>query len=85
MARPRIEGMDAKIISSFLERKIFSNQREVITAALRALVREQKMKEAVERENKQTFSDETYLTQLKTEVGNENAEMGYSSRSAKTR
>ena len=75
MTRPRIEGMDEKIISSFVDRKIFSNQREVITAALRALVREQKAKEASEREA-QAFSDETYKTQLNTELEKENASVG---------
>jgi Arc/MetJ-type ribon-helix-helix transcriptional regulator len=84
MARPRIEGMDEKIISSFVDRKIFSNQREVITAALRALVREQKIKEATEREN-QTFSNETYQAQLNTEVENENASVGNTRRSAAVR
>jgi len=84
MARPRIEGMDEKIISSFVDRKIFSNQREVITAALRALVREQKIKEATERED-QTFSDETYQEQLNTEVENENASVGNTRRSAAVR
>ena len=84
MPRPRIEGMDERIISSFLERKIFPNQREVITAALRALVREQKMKEAAER-NEQTFSDETYSDQLSAEVENENATVGYTHRPSAAR
>jgi Arc/MetJ-type ribon-helix-helix transcriptional regulator len=84
MTRPRIEGMDEKIISSFVDRKIFPNQREVITAALRALVREQKIKEAHEREN-QAFSDETYKAQLNTEVENENASVGNTRRSAAVR
>jgi Arc/MetJ-type ribon-helix-helix transcriptional regulator len=76
--------MDEKIISSFVDRKIFPNQREVITAALRALVREQKIKEAHEREN-QAFSDETYKAQLNTEVENENASVGNTRRSAAVR
>lgn len=84
MTRPRIEGMDEKIISSFVDRKIFSNQREVITAALRALVREQKAKEALEREA-QAFSDETYKTQLNTELEKENASVGNTHRSAAIR
>jgi Arc/MetJ-type ribon-helix-helix transcriptional regulator len=84
MARPRIEGIDEKIISSFVDRKIFSNQREVITAALRALVREQKAKEASEREA-QAFSDETYKTQLNTELEKENASVGNTHRSAAVR
>jgi Arc/MetJ-type ribon-helix-helix transcriptional regulator len=84
MARPRIEGMDEKIISSFVDRKIFSNQREVITAALRALVREQKTKEAAEREG-QAFSDETYQAQLNIEVEKENASVGNTHRSAAVR
>jgi Arc/MetJ-type ribon-helix-helix transcriptional regulator len=84
MTRPRIEGMDEKIISSFVDRKIFSSQREVITAALRALVREQKTKEASEREA-QAFSDETYKTQLSTELENENASVGNTRRSAALR
>ena len=84
MTRPRIEGMDEKIISSFVDRKIFSNQREVITAALRALVREQKAKEASEREA-QAFSDETYKTQLNTELEKENASVGNTHRSAAIR
>ena len=84
MTRPRIEGMDEKIISSFVDRKIFSNQREVITAALRALVREQKAKEASEREA-QAFSDETYETQLNSELEKENASVGNTHRSAAVR
>lgn len=83
MARPRIEGIDEKIISSFLDRKIFSNQREVITAALRALVREQKMKEASERD--QTFSDESYKAQLQNEEESGNAPVGNMHRSAAVR
>lgn len=67
MTRPRIEGMDEKIVSSFIDRKIFSNQREVITAALKALVREQKAKEAKKR-GTPSFSDETYEMQLNTEL-----------------
>ena len=63
MARPRIEGMDEKIIDSFLDRKIFSNQKEVVSAALRALVREQKVKEALERGD-QNYSDEAYSSQI---------------------
>ena len=85
MARPRIEGMDQRIIDSFIEREIFSNQREVITAALKALVREQKNKEAVVREDKQEFSDEIYSSQLTTEAESENAPVGNTRRSSATR
>jgi Arc/MetJ-type ribon-helix-helix transcriptional regulator len=70
MTRPRIEGMDERIINSFLERNIYDNQREVISAALRALVREQKMKEASEMP---AYSDETYAQQLTSETGAQDA------------
>lgn len=86
MPRPRIEGMDERIISSFLERKIFPSQREVISAALRALVREQKMKEAAAREGKQTFSDGTYLAQLNINAREEHATaVGHTGRSSTAR
>lgn len=86
MGRPRIEGMDERIISSFIDRNIYSNQKEVISAALRALVREQKMKEASEREGQQ-FSDETYSAQLNTESnkGTESAAVGNSLRASAAR
>ncbi len=82
MGRPRIEGMDEKIIASFIERKIYANQREVISSALRALVKEQKMKEAAERQNPE-YTDATYGAQLDDEEGN--AEMGNSRRRATAR
>lgn len=66
MARPRIEGMDEKIIDSFIDRKIFTNQKEVVSAALRALVREQKAREALER-GEQRYTDEFYSSQLDSE------------------
>jgi len=75
MTRPRIEGMDEKIMASFIERNIYSSSKEVISAALRALVREQKQKEAQERES-QAFLDETYALQFDDQEGKENETMG---------
>jgi len=82
MTRPRIEGMDERIINSFLERNIYDNQREVISAALRALVREQKMKEASETP---VYSDETYAQQLTSETGAQDATVGNLSSKATVR
>jgi len=86
MGRPRIEGMDDRIIKSFIDRGIFSKPGEVVSAALRALIREQKAKEAAER--KRAYSDSTYSAQLETEhedMEPRDASMGRMGRSAKAR
>lgn len=85
MSRPRIEGMDERIIESFISRNVYSNQREVISAALRALVREQKIKDAMKRKSNQEFTDETYISQIQNEVEKENASVGNTHRSTTIR
>lgn len=68
--RPRVAGMDEKIIQAFIERGLFKNQNEVVSAALRALVREQRQMDA-ERQNEESLADQaTYDMQLE---GHENA------------
>jgi Arc/MetJ-type ribon-helix-helix transcriptional regulator len=47
MARPRIAGSDERIIQGFLSRRIYATQADVIRAALKALVTEQKQKDAL--------------------------------------
>ena len=46
MVKPRIKGADERIIQAFLKRKIFKNKAELVSAAIRALVREQMQKDA---------------------------------------
>ena len=73
MARPRIVGIDEKIIESFVVRKIYASQKEVLHHALKALVREQQTKEAAE-----PYSNETYAIQLGiTSEENFDESMGY--------
>lgn len=76
MARPRIAGIDEKIIESFISRKIYGSQKEVLHQALRALVKEQQMKEAAV-----LYVDDTYALQL----GDIDASMGYLDRQAAVR
>jgi Arc/MetJ-type ribon-helix-helix transcriptional regulator len=85
MARPRIEGMEARIVDSFVSRGIFTNQREVISAALRALVREQKAQEASQRNNDPSYQDSTYEAQLESPAENKNASVGRVGRSSTAR
>jgi Arc/MetJ-type ribon-helix-helix transcriptional regulator len=66
MPRPRIEGMDEGIIESFLSRKIYSSQKEVISEALKALVREQKQKETAAAQEDSQYGDETYSQQIES-------------------
>nr|BFD69051.1 hypothetical protein HAGR004_40730 [Bdellovibrio sp. HAGR004]BFD69116.1 hypothetical protein HAGR004_41380 [Bdellovibrio sp. HAGR004] len=56
--RPRVAGMDEKIIQAFIERGLFKNQNEVVSAALRALVREQRQMDS-ERQNEESLADQT--------------------------
>ncbi len=68
--RPRVSGMDERIIQAFLERGFFKNQNEVVSAALKALVREQRQADS-EMQNEESLADQaTYEMQLE---GNENA------------
>ncbi len=68
--RPRVAGMDERIIQAFLERGLFKNQNEVVSAALKALVREQRQADS-ERQNVESLADHTtYEMQLE---GRENA------------
>jgi Arc/MetJ-type ribon-helix-helix transcriptional regulator len=64
MPRPRIEGMDEKIILSFIERGIYKSQKDVLSAALRALVKEQKFKEASIQSQEAPYTESTYEMQL---------------------
>jgi Arc/MetJ-type ribon-helix-helix transcriptional regulator len=76
--------MDERIIRSFVDRGIYSSSKDVISAALKALVREQRGKEAVQRQ--QTFSDDTYRQQLEEESeGSRHASLGHMGRRAKAR
>jgi Arc/MetJ-type ribon-helix-helix transcriptional regulator len=62
--------MDERIIQAFLERGFFKNQNEVVSAALKALVREQRQADS-EMQNEESLADQaTYEMQLE---GNENA------------
>lgn len=62
--RPRVAGMDERIIQAFIERGLFKNQNEVVSAALKALVREQRQKDS-ERQNEESLADQTtYEMQL---------------------
>lgn len=56
--RPRVAGMDERIIQAFLERGIYKNQNEVVSAALRALVKEQRRIDA-DRQNVESLADQT--------------------------
>lgn len=85
MARPRIDGLDQRIIASFIDRGIFATQKEVISAGLRALVREQKAQEALARGGNPPYEDSTYLEQLNTTVEPENASMGHLDRQSTAR
>ena len=86
MPRPRIEGMDDRIIASFVSRKIYASSKDVIHAALKALLREQMQRESAERMNGPSFSDETYSMQLEAEKGSKrNASMGYMGRKTGSR
>ncbi|MEN0059125.1 MAG: hypothetical protein AAGB31_09855 [Bdellovibrio sp.] len=68
--RPRVAGMDERIIQAFIERGLFKNQNEVVSAALKALVREQRQTDS-ERQNQESLSGQsTYDMQLE---GIENA------------
>ncbi len=58
MSRPRIENFDEKIIDSFIERGFYKTKSELISAALWALVREQRQKDA-ERQNLESTSDDS--------------------------
>ncbi len=67
MPRPRIEGFDEKLIAGFIERGIYKNQKEVISAALRLLAEHH-----MQLESTQAYTDETYQQQL----GDANAAVG---------
>lgn len=54
--------MNDRIINVFLEKNLYKNKEEVISKALKLLVKEQIKNE--QSENKQKFNDETYLLQL---------------------
>lgn len=47
-----IKDIEERIIEAFIEREIYKNREEVISEALKLLVKEQKKKEASEREQK---------------------------------
>jgi Arc/MetJ-type ribon-helix-helix transcriptional regulator len=77
MARPRIDGMDERMIEAFLKRGIYSSYKDVIHHALKALVRQQQMKESAQEPNEPIYSEDTYLSQLKTDEADKNhAAMG---------
>lgn len=80
MARPRIAGIDERIIESFITRKIYASQKEVLHQALKALVREQQMKEA-----ETLYTDDTYRLQIQLPEEDTDASMGYLSRQAAVR
>ena len=61
MPRPRIEGFDEKLIAGFIERGLFKNQKEVVSAALRLLAEHQMELESKLATN---YADETYSQQL---------------------
>ncbi|MGZ3699753.1 MAG: hypothetical protein ACXWP5_16600 [Bdellovibrionota bacterium] len=76
--------MDERIIDSFIKRGIYANQREVISAALRALVKEQKSRESSQRTA--LYSDSTYLLQAaEPGLGNIHAPVGPLGRKSKVR
>jgi Arc/MetJ-type ribon-helix-helix transcriptional regulator len=62
MPRPRIDGFDEKLIASFIERGLYKNQKEVVSAALRLLAEHQMEVEAAA--NATTYTDDTYAQQL---------------------
>lgn len=76
MPRPRIEGFEEKIIQGFIERGIFKNQKEVISAALRLLAEHQMELESINQVL--TYTDQTYSAQLnqQTHEEEENAAVG---------
>jgi Arc/MetJ-type ribon-helix-helix transcriptional regulator len=86
MPRPRIDGVDERIIESFISRGIYSSQKEVIHEALRALVKEQKRKEA-DQQNSEEYSESTYTTQLTSleESKKPHASMGHMARKTAVR
>ena len=86
MARPRIEGMDERIIESFISRQIYSSHKEVIHSALMALVKQQQIKEAAQRAEEPLYDDSTYASQLETlETEESNESVGNLARQAATR
>lgn len=83
--------MDDRIITSFVSRGIYASKKDVITAALKALVKEQMQKEAADRGSDQTYSDETYSNQIGAKDSHaekelkKNAPMGHLGRRTGTR
>lgn len=71
MPRPRIEGFDEKLIAGFIERGLFKNQKEVVSAALRLLAEHQM---EVEAKTASDYTDETYEQQLRD---GDNAAVGH--------
>jgi len=63
MARPRLKLTSEKIVRMFLDRRIFESQADVIDAGLRALVREQMLKEA-EQQGKESIAESMVGAQL---------------------
>ena len=67
MPRPRIDGFDEKLISSFIERGLYRNQKDVISAAIRLLAEHHMELEATVAS---AYTDNTYAQQLE-ELPNE--------------
>ncbi len=86
MPRPRIEGMDERIVESFVSRGIYPSQKIVIHEALKSLVREQKRKEAAECGRQADYSESTYSAQLSSlETEQSHAPVGHLARKTKVR
>lgn len=79
MPRPRIEGFDEKLIAGFIERGLYKNQKEVVSAALRLLAERHMELEAKETSG---YTDETYEQQLRS---GDNAAVGHLARKTAVR
>ena len=74
MPRPRIEGFDEKVIQGFIDRGIYRNQKEVLTAAIRLLAEHHLSLSA---KDDVAFTDDAYLNQLTVEGEHDDAAMGH--------
>jgi Arc/MetJ-type ribon-helix-helix transcriptional regulator len=74
MPRPRIEGFEEKVVQGFIDRGIFKNQKEVITAAIRLLAEHHI---ALSSKDDVQFTDDTYLNQLASGGEEINAAVGH--------